>query len=126
VKPGRRTIAGHPALLVAGDHLFEILSPLIVTHAAHGDPVTQSRHLSPRQSIELRPIPEPDAAATSISATAASPSPSCGTGASQQGEEDDLLSKPGAPRISLPHVLTGDGRAASLDVVLLWSPEPPP
>jgi hypothetical protein len=67
VKPGRRTIAGHPTLLVAGDHLFELLSPPIVTHAAHGDPVPQSRRLSPEQSIELRPIPEPDAAAASIS-----------------------------------------------------------
>jgi hypothetical protein len=50
-------------------------------------------HPPPRPHTR-RPIPEPAAAAVALlSATAAPPSPSCATGASQQGEEDHLLSK---------------------------------
>jgi hypothetical protein len=76
-------VLGAPSMSVETFPGLSSSSP--VARTAHGDLAPRSRRLSPRQSIELRPIPEA-AAAASISATTASPSPSCATEASQQGE----------------------------------------
>jgi hypothetical protein len=35
VKPGRRAIAGHPALLVAGEHLIGLLASSLASRSAH-------------------------------------------------------------------------------------------
>jgi hypothetical protein len=70
---GRRAIAGHPALLVAGDHLFELIAPPIATRVAcsrvsRPGPFLPPPNRATRAGTEARP-------SASISATAASPAP---------------------------------------------------